>query len=163
MASRRTNVFGGYGRNVSSQNSELSRLKRKLDEKVQRPSNVAPGYLVSIADRHGQIQGTNIKSTDVLLQTGAQGNLNMGNNQINNVSNPTKPQDVASKYYVDDLLQELADTAILADGQNGPKVDISWSGKKLKNLGEPINTQDAATKGYVDKCIKQVLSQIKML
>ena len=54
-------------------------------------------------------------------QTTASGNLNMGTNKIINAGDPTNAQDVATKYYVDQLIAGLGTMAY----QDADNVDIT--------------------------------------
>ena len=78
-----------------------------------------------------------------------------GSAAITNVSDPTNPQDVATKNYVDvqgfltseadgSITNEIQDLAeVLNEGADAGSVTIN-------NVADPVNLQDVATKNYVD-------------
>jgi hypothetical protein len=73
------------------------------------------------------------------------GDLDMGNNQIENLGTPFGPADATTKTYVD-----TAD-ALKLDLSGGTMTgDIDMGGQMVNNLGTPVANDDAATKGYVD-------------
>ena len=71
--------------------------------------------------------------------------LDMGNNTIFNVKNPTIADQGANKRYVDNLHSHT----LLTDGTNYPKAHMNWNSKRITNLSDPVGNQDAATKKYV--------------
>jgi hypothetical protein len=68
-------------------------------------------------------------------QTTASGNLNMGTYKIVNAGDPTNPQDVATKYYIDELIGTLGTMAyqdaddVLITGGAISNVDLNLSSK----------------------------------
>ena len=73
------------------------------------------------------------------------GDLDMGNNQIENLGTPFGPADATTKTYVD-----TAD-ALKLDLSGGTMTgDIDMGGQMVNNLGTPVANDDAATKDYVD-------------
>ncbi len=68
-------------------------------------------------------------------QTTASGNLNMGTYKITNAGDPTNPQDVSTKYYVDQLIAALGTMAyqdandVLITGGAISNVDLNLSSK----------------------------------
>lgn len=73
------------------------------------------------------------------------GDLDMGNNQIENLGTPFSPTDATTKSYVD-----TAD-ALKLDKSGGTMTgDIDMGGQMVNNLGTPVANDDATTKGYVD-------------
>jgi hypothetical protein len=76
------------------------------------------------------------------------GDLDMGNNQIENLGTPFSPSDATTKGYVD-----TAD-ALKLDLSGGTMTgDIDMGGQMVGNLGTPVANDDAATKGYVDSAL----------
>jgi hypothetical protein len=70
------------------------------------------------------------------------GDLDMGNNQIENLGTPFAPADATTKTYVD-----TAD-ALKLDLSGGTMTgDIDMGGQMVNNLGTPVSSTDAATKG----------------
>ena len=78
--------------------------------------------------------------TDAML-----GSINMANNCVNNVSNPSANTDAATKAYVDSnavtRLAKSGDTMLGA---------LAMSSNKISGLGDPISLQDCSTKSHVD-------------
>ena len=76
------------------------------------------------------------------------GDLDMGNNQIENLGTPIASTDATTKSYVD------AADALKLDKSGGTMTgDIDMGGQMVNNLGTPTNNTDAATKGYVDTAL----------
>ena len=73
------------------------------------------------------------------------GDLDMGNNQIENLGTPFSPTDATTKDYVD-----TADALKLSLSGGTMTGDIDMGGQMVNNLGTPVANDDAATKGYVD-------------
>ena len=76
------------------------------------------------------------------------GDLDMGNNQIENLGTPSGPADATTKTYVD-----TAD-ALKLDKSGGTMTGgINMGSQGLTNLATPSASADAATKGYVDSAL----------
>ena len=76
------------------------------------------------------------------------GDLDMGNNQIENLGTPSGPADATTKSYVD-----TAD-ALKLDKSGGTMTGgINMGSQGLTNLATPSASADAATKGYVDTAL----------
>ena len=71
--------------------------------------------------------------------------LDMGNNTIFYVKNPTVSDQGANKRYVDNLHSHT----LLTDGSNQPTANIDFNTYRITNLSDPVGNQDAATKKYV--------------
>ena len=83
--------------------------------------------------------GVTIRESSV-LRDGSQamtGSLNMGNQRIVHVADPSSEQDVATKAYVDSMLRD-------------PAGNIDVGEKRVVRVGNPVSPHDAATKSYVD-------------
>lgn len=94
-------------------------------------------------------------------------NLDLNNNKIINLANPTNPQDAATKYYVDNaggtvtLIGNVTGSGALntnitttlnmtLDQIPVPVTNVSLNNHKIINLLDPTLAQDGATKNYVD-------------
>lgn len=73
------------------------------------------------------------------------GDLDMGNNQIENLGTPFAPTDAATKGYVD-----TADALKLNLSGGTMTGALNMGSQALTNLTTPSASSDAATKGYVD-------------
>jgi hypothetical protein len=76
------------------------------------------------------------------------GDLDMGNNQIENLGTPSASTDAATKGYVDTGL-----TAKLDKSGGTMTGGINMGSQGLSNLITPVSSTDAATKGYVDTAL----------
>ena len=94
-------------------------------------------------------------------------NLDLNNNKIINLANPTNPQDAATKYYVDNaggtvtLIGNVTGSGVLntnitttlnmtLDQIPIPVSNVNLNNQKIINLLDPTLAQDGATKNYVD-------------
>jgi len=94
-------------------------------------------------------------------------NLDLNNNKIINLANPTNPQDAATKFYVDNaggtitLIGNVTGSGILntnitttlnmtLDQIPIPVSNVNLNNHKIINLLDPTLAQDATTKNYVD-------------
>jgi hypothetical protein len=77
-------------------------------------------------------------------------NLNLNNNRIINLDDPTNNQDAASKLYCDTNSLLVESNCLLINGANYMEADMDLNSHKIINLTDPSNTQDAATKNYID-------------
>ncbi len=94
-------------------------------------------------------------------------NLDLNNNKIINLANPTNPQDAATKYYVDNaggtvtLIGNVTGSGALntnitttlnmtLDQIPIPVNSVDLNNHKIINLLDPTLAQDGATKNYVD-------------
>lgn len=77
--------------------------------------------------------------------------LDMDGNQINNLGEPTNPQDAATKNYVDTTFVDVA-----GDTMSG---ELDMGSNKITSLGEPTVSTDAATKNYVDSTTWNVTTE----
>ena len=74
----------------------------------------------------------------------AVGDINMNNNGITGLADPTDSQDASTKAYVDTRVNKSGDT------MSG---NLDMNGNKITDLDNPTNPQDAVTKRYVDDSI----------
>lgn len=81
-----------------------------------------------------------------ITQLGAQSQaLNMNSHQINNVTNPTNPQDVATKNYVDS--QSGAFLPLVGGTMSGA---INMGNNKIDNMADPTLAKDAVNLEYLN-------------
>ena len=84
--------------------------------------------------------------------------LDIDNNKIENLPEPKKGSDAATKKYVDDVAKTLTlEKALIKEngGYNVANAYINMNFNNIKNIGEPGHISDAATKGYVDETVDQ--------
>ena len=74
------------------------------------------------------------------------GGLDLNNNKITNVADPTEDGDAINKIY----LESATNNFLRRDGSNDAQGEISMNNHKLVGLSEPTELQDATTKQYVD-------------
>ncbi len=127
-----TTVFGGSGSNISSSNFvTMFQLNQKTDRIYVDTMD---------ADKVS-------KNGDSMY-----GDLNMGNNIITNVAQPTYPLDATNMSFV--IAQSNLHVYKEGDYMSG---DLQMRGNRVTLLSEPINYQDGATKNYVDNEISRIL------
>lgn len=73
------------------------------------------------------------------------GVIDMGNNKISNLTDPTNNQDAATRIFV---TSQLANYLPLAGGTMAGVINMN--SHNITGLNDPVNSQDAATKAYVD-------------
>ena len=111
-------------------------------------------------DKFGRNSDTKTKDTGVSLTyinnnyirsnggTPVSSSMNMNGNTLYNVSDPVNPQDVATKEYVDDVVEG---GPFLKENRNYKATHtINMAYNKLLNLHKPMEPYDAVTKDYVD-------------
>ena len=97
----------------------------------------------------------------------ATASLDIDNNKIENLPEPRKDSDAATKKYVDDVAKTLTlEKALIKEngGYNVANAYINMNFSNIKNICEPDHTSDAATKGYVDETVeplKEKVNEIK--
>ena len=84
------------------------------------------------------------------------GDLNMSNNKITNIGNPTSNNDGVNKSYVDTKLATKANSAILVnylkkDGSVAMTGDLNLNGKKISNLAIGYESNDAISRDMLSK------------
>ncbi|MCY7362721.1 MAG: hypothetical protein LH629_11750, partial [Ignavibacteria bacterium] len=87
------------------------------------------------------------KATPIIVnQTGEDmtGNLDMKNNKITNIGDPTDPKDAVNKGFVDDSFKIP---------RSNP---LNMNGHKITNVGYPTDEKDLASKKYVDTIIPKI-------
>ncbi len=87
-------------------------------------------------------QLTGVSGSDNLGNHTATQNLNMANNRILNLANPSGSQDAATKFYVDNNGDNF--------GNHTATQTVNLANFGITNLLDPTNAQDAASKNYVD-------------
>src|ERR1041384_4341736 len=98
-----------------------------------------------------------------------EGELNMNNNKIVNLSNPLSDSDVANKQYVDNKIEESEnDITEMLNGKvntNGDVMfgDLDMHGNRITRLEDPIHNLHAANKIYVDEAIRVLKTQLHTL
>jgi hypothetical protein len=102
--------------------------------------SVLPGSVLA-----GSNQGLLTDGSNSMLN-----NLNLNNNRIINLANPTNNQDATSKLYCDTNSLLAESNCLLINGTNYMEADMDLNSHKIINLTDPSNTQDAATKNYID-------------
>ena len=65
-------------------------------------------------------------------------NLNMNNNKLINLSNPTNNQDAVTKNYCDTNSLVAESNCLLLDGTNSMDGNIDMNSHKLINISDPI-------------------------
>ena len=84
------------------------------------------------------------------------GAIDMGANQINNLADPTNPQDAVTRAFAD--ANYISTTG--AVGPLGGNLDMG--GNRVVNVANPVGAQDAATKDYVDTNFLDLLGSSAM-
>lgn len=124
-----------------------------------------------------QYETSNVDDSDYIFTNGSSvltGSLDLGNNKIINLSNPTNNQDAATKNYVDteiasisfptshsDLSNLTSDDHtqyLLVNGTRALTGNLNLSNNKIINLGTPTLDTDAVTKEYVDEQISLAIA-----
>jgi Chaperone of endosialidase len=78
------------------------------------------------------------------------GNINMNNNKITNLLDPTNNKDAATKNYCDINTLTAENNCLSLYGTNVMETDLDINNHKIVNLSDPVNNHDAATKNYID-------------
>ena len=86
--------------------------------------------------------------------TPVSGSVDMRGNTLNNVSNPVNPQDVATKEYADNVVEDGSAIMKTRYGNYGALGNIDMRGYTLMNVLDSADAQDVATKQYVDTANK---------
>lgn len=100
---------------ASQQTEDEDRLQELLATKVTRQANCTPGNLIAARDTLGEIAGSGIAASaiaagdlqvsgDTVLRSGTQamtGHLDMDSHYVQNTLDPSNPQGVATKHYVE--------------------------------------------------------------
>ncbi len=80
------------------------------------------------------------------------GDLDMGNNSIENLNDPSNPQDAATMNYVDNTISGWL-TDYISRWGDSMEGDLDMTGNYIIDLADPTGAQDAATKNYVDMAV----------
>ena len=82
------------------------------------------------------------------------GNLNLNNNKIVRLANPTSKTDAATKKYVDDITESLGlGNYLKKNGTIAMTENLNVGNNKIINLSKPTQDNDAVNKDYVDKLV----------
>ena len=82
------------------------------------------------------------------------GNLNLNNNKIVRLANPTSKTDAATKKYVDDIIESLGlGNYLKKNGTIAMTENLNVGNNKIINLSKPTQDNDAVNKNYVDKLV----------
>ena len=85
------------------------------------------------------------------------GDLDMNNNSIINLKDPTAQSHGANKKYVDDEIAKIPSqpqNVLKLDGSKAMTGDLDMNNNSIINLKDPNNDNEAATKKYVDSKFK---------
>ena len=99
------------------------------------------------------------------------GTIDMANNSIINIANPSDSSDAANKYYVDTAMSLAQSNAInsanatsaslyMPASNNSFNTNINMNSYNITNLLAPSSSADAANKSYVDSSISSASSTI---
>ena len=145
--------------------NELVVFRKGLSSEI--PSEVVPGTLLAEIDtgnayldtkEHDRVQLTDTRKLSLSGGT-MTGPINMGNQKITNLGNPTQNTDAANKIFVDTAFQELESTinqellTYLPLKGSTMAGAIDMGDYKITSLGTPTDGTDATNKTYVDNAI----------
>ncbi len=141
---QKTDASSTYETQADATNTYLS----KTDATITYAS-VDASYTKSESDTKYELKGATGGGRGGLSAPGftMTGDIDMGNNKILKLENPTLPKSAANKEYVDNNFLSKHGGTILGN--------ISMSGLGITNLNPtPQSNNDAVTKGYVDNQIQ---------
>ena len=129
-----------------------NRMLGALNMDNRRVENLAParhGYSDAISSLHLHTFFFDLNTNDGKLE--AQNPIDMKNQQISGVKDPTLHSDASNKFYVDSSLNFKADKTELAnylkkDGSISVTSDFDFGNNKISNLAEGAGNSDAVTK-----------------
>ena len=118
----------------------------------RRVENLAParhGYSDAVSSLHLHTFFFDLNTDDGKIE--AQNPIDMKNQQISGVKDPTSHSDASNKFYVDSSLNFKADKTELAnylkkDGSISVTSDFDFGNNKISNLAEGTGNSDAVTK-----------------
>ncbi|RMX41713.1 hypothetical protein pdam_00022137 [Pocillopora damicornis] len=83
--------------------------------------------------------------------------IDMGDNRILNLKEPTDDKDVANKQYVDTRISNINLTQLLPrDGSRAMTNNLDMGDNRIENLKDPIFLQDVINKRYLDTIISNI-------
>ena len=83
--------------------------------------------------------------------------IDMGDNRILNLKEPTDDKDVANKQYVDTRISNINLTQLLPrDGGRAMTNNLDMGDNRIENLKDPIFLQDVVNKRYLDTIISNI-------
>ena len=83
--------------------------------------------------------------------------IDMGDNRILNLKEPTDDKDVANKQYVDTRISNINLTQLLPrDGSRAMTNNLDMGDNRIENLKDPIFLQDVVNKRYLDTIISNI-------
>lgn len=80
--------------------------------------------------------------------------------QLNNVIDPTTPQQVATKNYTDVNISNSAATKLSINGRNSMTGALNFDNKKGIDCSNTSNAQDVSTKNYTDVAVAPLSEQV---
>lgn len=108
---------------------------------------------------NGNVAATDVQAAideldgDKLAVDGSQamsGNLDMGNNTIGNLADPTGLQEAVNVNYLNTQFSGFGADYLRVDGTNAMTADLDAGGNLVENVAPPVNAGDAVNLGFVE-------------
>ena len=134
--------------NINLNNNSIKNVNTISTDNIGVNLNSEIQSLASINMGGNDLQNTNNVYTDNIFENTpandvvVHNTLNMNNNHIHNLLDPTQNKDGANKQYVDNAVAGFLTSPLTADLDGGTFKGV--------NFGDPTLAQDLATKNYVD-------------